>query len=132
MQRREALDEFLNKLRKPNAFKKRRKRRKFDFQENVLTKLAAPDGQKVLSICESHVDGEYVHTVAKIMWARGGGSIFHVTRRDLEFSAEWAGSQNLEIRIPKSAEALIKYSLTPNQAYRSFSGDSVTISYKFV
>lgn len=129
-QRSEALQQFLEKLRKPRPSKKRRKKEKFDFKQRVLIDLPAPDGRKRLSIAESYVDGKYINTVATIMWDRGGGSIFHVTQPDLEFSADWLDSQNLEIKIPSSVEDAISYSPTPDQAY--FAGDAVALRYRFV
>jgi len=129
-QRSEALQEFLEKLRKPRPSKKRRKKQKFDFEQRVLIDLPAPDSRKKFSIYESYVDGKYIHTVATIMWDRGGGSIFHVTQPDLEFAANWLDSLNLEIRIPNSVEDGVTYSPTPNQAYCF--GDSVALHYRFV
>ena len=129
-ERSEALGKFLEKLSKPRSAKKRRKIRKRDVLERVLLNLPAPDGQKVLSITEIYVDGKYVHTLAVIMWGSGGGSIFHLTQPDLEFSANWLDSQNLEIRMPHGVEDAVRYSPTPNRAY--YSGDSVTLHYKFV
>lgn len=128
--RRTELTKFLSKLRKPRRSKKRRKRQQFDFYEHVLIELPSPDNLKTFSITESFVNGEYVHTVGTIMWENGGGGIFHLAYRDLEFSANWTGSHNLEIRIPNSVKDTVGHSPTPNQTY--FAGDSVTLNYRFI
>lgn len=127
-----ALNRFLKKLRKPRPSKKRRMTKKFDFSQRVLVDLPSPDGKKTFSIAESYGEGEYIHTGATIMWANGGGSIFHVRKADLEFSGKWIDSHNLEINIPKSVKDEVKNDRMSRLDKAFFNGDLVTLHCRFI
>lgn len=127
-----ALARFLKKLQKPRPSKKRRKRQRFDFSQRTLVELPAPDGKKTFSITESYTNGEYIHTGASMMWAGGGGSIFHVRQAGLEFAGNWIDAHNLEIRIPKCVEDEIRSGHLTNLEKTGFFNDIVSLHCKFI
>lgn len=127
-----ALARFLRKLQKPRPSKKRRKRQRFDFSQRILVELPAPDGKKTFLVTESYSNGEYIHTGATMMWANGGGSIFHVRQAGLEFSGNWVDAHNLEIRIPKCAEDEIRSDHLTNLERTGFFNDVVSLHCKFI
>ena len=116
------LTKFLERLKEPRKRRKARRPRKFDFRQETLVALRAPDGRKELKIEESYGDGEYLHTLATVMWEMGGGTIFACRQQGLVFEAHWRDSQNLEIKIPKAVEAEIRsidlYDLERTQFFR--------------
>ena len=129
-ERRSALLSFLSKISKPRRSKKRRVRKIPDFNEIILVELMAPDGRKVLTVQENHADGRFLHTLAMIMWASGGGSIFHSDRSGLEIAAEWLDSQNLKISILNAVKNDLIFAVgDPNSAF--YSGDRVALIYEY-
>ena len=117
-----ALTGFLEQLKQPRKRRKARRPQKFDFRQETLVALRAPDGRKELKIEESYGDGKYLHTLATVMWDMGGGTIFACSKQGLTFEARWRDSQNLEIKIPKAVEAEIRsitlYDLEKTQFFR--------------
>ena len=121
-----ALSSFLKKLRTPRPSKKRRSRPKFDFREDTLVEIRAPDGKKVFSVSEEYSDGKYTQTGSTIMWTNGGGSVFYFTKQGVKVAARWLDSQNLEVTIEKG----IKYIKRDDWTF--FCGDKVDVQYKEV
>jgi len=129
-----ALKKFLAKLLSPRTSKKRRKKPKLDFSLVPLLELPSPDGKKTFSIAETYTNGRYVHTVAMMEWAVGGGSVFHTVQAGLEFSGKWIDAHNLEINIPKSIKDELERGPMAQVKLREavFSGDLVKLQCKFV
>jgi len=116
---------FLTKIGKPRASKKRRKKTNFDFRQDILVELVAPDGMKTFSVGEEYSNDEYSQTGAMMTWANGGGgSVFYFIKQGAHVSARWIDSQNLEV----SVEAGIEYLKKEDWAF--FCGDKVDVQYK--
>lgn len=119
-----ALTAFLKKLGTPCPSKKRRKTPKFDFRQEVLIELAAPDGKKTFSVEEEYSDGKYSQTGATMTWAGGGGgSVFYFIKQGVCVSALWVDSQSLEVTIEKGIDYIKK------DDWAFFCGDKVDVRY---
>lgn len=131
--RRKALDRFLKRISRPRHFRKRRVKQLYDYydyKELVLIKLPAPDGLKVLTILENSMDGEFIHTAGMVMWAGGGGSIFHINRSGLKCTATWRDAQNLEICFSNALESEFDFGIgNKNQAF--YCGDKVALTFLY-
>jgi hypothetical protein len=125
-----ALLAFLRKINKPRRAKKRRVVKVPEFKEVVLVDLTAPDNRKSVRIQQTYADGQFCHTSATVMWADGGGSIFHSYRSDLEIAVEWRGSQSLHMCFQNAVQGDLIFGIG-NQEEAFFCGDRVALIYEF-
>ncbi|MCE2029454.1 hypothetical protein [Sessilibacter corallicola] len=96
------LEAFLSKISTPRSKKKIRSRKKFDWREEVMLELAAPDGNKVFRVIDCYVNGKYKCTSASMKWATGGNGIFQHHTEGAGIEGRWLNSQNLELVIHDS------------------------------
>ena len=122
-ERTDVLDELIAKILSPPKEKKRRKKRKLDFSEEVLVDEEAPDSNKRFTVTEEYRDGKYIHTGALLMWSEGGGSVFYYHKQGAVVSGKWIDSENLEVEIEKD----LNYTKKDDSAF--YSGDEVYIHY---
>lgn len=102
LKRRQAvLDTFLAQLSTEREKPKRRTRPKFEFTNNQLVNITAPDGKKTFTVNEHFTDGVYVQTGSLLSWEDGGGSVLYFTGQGKFISAKWRDSQTLEVTHDK-------------------------------
>lgn len=74
---------------------------KFQFVTIVLSKVIAPDGNKVFDASEHYTNFQYSQTGSGLSWNTGGGSVFYYREQGQIVSVDWLDSQTLEVRHNK-------------------------------
>ena len=101
MKRQVVINKYLHQLSEERKKINGKLKPKFQFVTLVLSKVVAPDGNKIFEASEHYTGFQYSQTGSGLSWKTGGGSVFYYTEQGQIVSVRWFDSQTLEVRHNK-------------------------------